>query len=33
MIRWKTRYMRAAVALAAFAALAVASGAGARWAH
>ncbi len=33
MIRWKARYMRAAVAVAAFAALAIASGAGARWAQ
>jgi hypothetical protein len=31
VIRWKTRYMRVAVAVAAFLSVAIASGAGARW--
>jgi hypothetical protein len=31
VIRWKVRYMRVAVAVAAFASIAIASGAGARW--
>jgi hypothetical protein len=31
MIRWKTSYMRVAIAVAAFVSIAVASGAGARW--
>jgi hypothetical protein len=31
MIRWNTRYMRVAVAVASLVSLAIASGAGARW--
>jgi hypothetical protein len=31
VIRWKTRYMRVALAVAAFLSVAIASGAGARW--
>jgi hypothetical protein len=31
VIRWQTRYVRIAVALGAFVALAIGSGAGARW--
>jgi hypothetical protein len=31
MFRWNARFVRVAVAVASFAALAVASGAGARW--
>jgi hypothetical protein len=31
VIRWNARFMRVAVAVAAFASLAIASGAGARW--
>jgi hypothetical protein len=31
VIRWKVRYMRWAVVLAAFASIAIGSGAGARW--
>jgi hypothetical protein len=31
VIRWKARYIRVAIALAAFATVAIAGGAGARW--